>query len=99
VIGVFVGIPVGLFVLIILLVMAPDMIRSARQPGLSWSGDSEWFGVRPAVEADRAAEKDTAAVEGSTAESPSTSVSAPGEERKAVGTSQPVEPGGAGGRW
>jgi hypothetical protein len=49
VIGIFAGIPIGVFLLISLLVMAPDLIRrGSRQPGMSWSGPPEWFGARPA---------------------------------------------------
>jgi hypothetical protein len=48
VIGIFVGIPVGLFVLITLLVLAPSMIRGGRQHAAEgWSGPPEWFGARP----------------------------------------------------
>ncbi|WP_147304736.1 hypothetical protein [Thermasporomyces composti] len=48
VLGIFGGIPVGLFLLISLLVMAPDLIRRGSQTSLSWSGPPEWFGARPA---------------------------------------------------
>lgn len=45
VLAVFVGIPLGLFVLITLLVYLPSMIKGERyQPGLAWRNEPEWFG-------------------------------------------------------
>jgi hypothetical protein len=49
VIGIYVGIPVGLFLLIAVLVMAPSLIRgSGYRPGLSWWSEPLWFGPTPA---------------------------------------------------
>lgn len=85
VIGVFGGIPVGLFLLISLLVMAPDLIRrGSRQPGMSWSGPPEWFGARPA-EAGTPLE--------TTGGSPAEVESGQSGEGEAAGR------GGAGGQW
>jgi hypothetical protein len=52
VLGIYVGIPVALFALIALLVVAPSLVRGANlQPGVEWSGQPEWFGARPDDEA------------------------------------------------
>lgn len=57
--GLFVGLPVGLFLLIALLVFAGASRRGPRyRPDQEWSGESAWFG---APEAERAPER--AAVE------------------------------------
>lgn len=48
VLGVFVGVPALLFLLIIVAVSAPSMIkRGGYRPGLSWWAAPEWFGTRP----------------------------------------------------
>ncbi|MET9023116.1 hypothetical protein ABZV93_24390 [Actinopolymorpha sp. NPDC004070] len=70
VLGIYAGIPIGLFALITLLVLTPSLIRGSRvQPGVSWSGQPEWFGDRPgaeeSVEADRT-ERSTGGPEGPT---------------------------------
>jgi len=42
---IFGGIPLALFVLIALLVMAPSVAKGPRyRPGLPWWADPEWFG-------------------------------------------------------
>lgn len=57
VLGIYAGIPIGLFALITLLVLTPALIHGSRvQPGVSWSGQPEWFGDRP--DADQSAEAD-----------------------------------------
>ncbi len=55
VLGIFAGIPIALFVLITLLVLAPGLIRSSgsgsgQRGGLAEDGQPEWFGARPAAE-------------------------------------------------
>ncbi|MFD2081519.1 hypothetical protein SAMN05421678_106218 [Actinopolymorpha cephalotaxi] len=70
VLGIYAGIPIGLFALITLLVLTPSLIRGSRvQPGVSWSGQPEWFGDRPdaeqSAEADRT-EQSTGGPEGTT---------------------------------
>jgi Domain of unknown function (DUF5130) len=60
---VFVGIPAGLFALIVLLVLAPSVARGPRyRPGLTWLAQSEQFGAQSAgparADADAAAETD-----------------------------------------
>ena len=48
---IFVGIPLGLSLLIALLVMAPSVAKGPRyRPGLAWWAQPEWFGG-PAAEA------------------------------------------------
>lgn len=43
-IGVFAGIPVALFILITVLVLAPGWIREARyRPDLEWTAEPEWL--------------------------------------------------------
>lgn len=45
VLGIFGGIPVALFLLISLLVVAPSWARDARyRPGLPWNAEPVWFG-------------------------------------------------------
>ncbi|MGW0229480.1 hypothetical protein ACWDWO_14280 [Actinopolymorpha singaporensis] len=70
VLGIYAGIPLGLFALISLLVVTPSLIRSSRvQPGASWSGQPEWFGDRPGAEESAEAERterSTGGPEGST---------------------------------
>ncbi|MEQ7125137.1 hypothetical protein ABN034_11505 [Actinopolymorpha sp. B11F2] len=96
VIGIFVGIPVGLFVIITLLVMAPGLIRGARQqPGLSWSGRPEWFGANPDA-------GELAAGTGSTSsDRPAVASASASEEESgpALEGSPSTERGGAGGQW
>jgi hypothetical protein len=47
--GIFVGIPALLFVLIVLMVLAPSMVRrGGSQAGLTWWSAPQWFGQRPA---------------------------------------------------
>ncbi len=47
-VGIFVGIPVGLFVLIWLLVYAPSMVKGPRyRPGLTWWAAARWFNGPP----------------------------------------------------
>jgi hypothetical protein len=41
---VFVGAPLGLFVLITLLVMAPSIARGGYKPSLGWWAEPVWFG-------------------------------------------------------
>lgn len=42
--GIFAGIPVALFLIITLLVVAPSWARDARyRPGLPWTADPVWF--------------------------------------------------------
>jgi hypothetical protein len=42
---VFIGVPVGLFLLIALLVSVPSMVRGPRyRPGLGWWAEPVWFG-------------------------------------------------------
>jgi hypothetical protein len=53
--GIYVGIPVGVFLLIALLVSIPSMIRGPRyRPGKEWQATPEWYGAPgsddPAVE-------------------------------------------------
>lgn len=44
VLGIFVGIPLALFALIALLVVAPSWARDARyRPGLPWTAEPVWF--------------------------------------------------------
>jgi hypothetical protein len=51
VIGTFIGIPVGLFLLIALLVSIPSMIRGPRyRPGKEWQATPEWYGAPGEVE-------------------------------------------------
>jgi len=46
VLGIYVGIPVGLFLLIALLVSIPSMIRGPRyRPGKEWQATPEWYGA------------------------------------------------------
>jgi hypothetical protein len=104
VLGIYAGIPVGLFCLITLLVVAPSLIRSAgRQPGVAWDGQPAWFGARPA---------DEPAIAGSPAPSSADTLASaervePGTAREALATDEPdsadgsPDPGsgGAGGRW
>lgn len=61
-------IPVGLFVLIVLLVYIPSMSRGqSYQPGLAWRNEPEWFGgPRGGVEAIDRAEQPAPAGTGST---------------------------------
>jgi hypothetical protein len=40
----FVGAPIGLFVLISLLAMAPSLVRSGRSSSLGWWSEPLWFG-------------------------------------------------------
>jgi hypothetical protein len=48
ILGIFAGIPAGLFLLIIVSVLAPSMIKGGGyRPGLSWWAAPEWFGARP----------------------------------------------------
>jgi len=48
ILGIFGGIPAGLFVLIVLLALAPSLIRQGRrQPGISWWSEPQWFGAQP----------------------------------------------------
>ncbi|MQA86645.1 MAG: hypothetical protein GEV03_18925 [Streptosporangiales bacterium] len=43
-IGIFAGIPIGLFLLISLLVAVPSWARDARyRPGLPWDAEPVWF--------------------------------------------------------
>ena len=50
---IFVGIPLGLSLLIALLVMAPSVAKGPRyRPGLAWWAEPEWFGGPPAVTSD-----------------------------------------------
>jgi hypothetical protein len=61
VIGTFVGIPVGLFLLIALLVSIPSMIKGPKyRPGKEWQATPEWYGAPgsddPAVEGEGHAE-------------------------------------------
>lgn len=52
-IGVFVGIPAGLFVIIALLVVAPSWGRDPRyRPGMDWTADPAWLGGPDADPAD-----------------------------------------------
>lgn len=45
---IFVGIPLGLSVVIALLVMAPSVAKGPRyRPGLAWWAEPEWFGAPP----------------------------------------------------
>lgn len=54
--GIFVGIPVAIFVLIVVLVSAPSWIRdSTQRPGLSGWAAPQWFGARPESGADSGA--------------------------------------------
>lgn len=97
VIGIFVGIPVGMFALITLLVVAPSLIRDgAKQPALSWSGQPEWFGAKP-VDASVATDQATAADElgPSGSDSARTLPDAEGSDT----TEESPRRGGAGGRW
>ena len=48
---IFVGIPLGLGLVIALLVMAPSVAKGPRyRPGLAWWADPEWFGGPSPVE-------------------------------------------------
>jgi hypothetical protein len=97
VIGIFVGIPVGLFVVITLLVMAPGLIRGARQqPGLSWSGRPEWFGANPDVGELAAADPGSTSSDRPAVASASASEE---ESEPALEGSPSTERGGAGGQW
>jgi hypothetical protein len=96
VIGVFVGIPIGLFVTITLLVMAPGLIRGARQqPGLSWSGQSEWFGAKADAEQLASASASTS----SDRPAGGSASAAKEESGPALEGSPSTERGGAGGQW
>jgi hypothetical protein len=86
VIGIFAGIPLALFTLIVLLVLAPSLVRGAGRPsGLDWHGQPEWFGARPAP----AATSQTGDQSGEEAAG-----SARGDA-----DSGDTDRGGAGGRW
>jgi hypothetical protein len=51
VLGIYIGIPVGLFLLIALLVSIPSMIRGPRyRPGKEWQATPEWYGAPGEVE-------------------------------------------------
>jgi len=41
---IFVGIPLGLFLLISLLVLAPSIMRGGYKPSLGWWAEPVWFG-------------------------------------------------------
>jgi hypothetical protein len=98
VIGIFVGIPVGLFVAITLLVMAPGLIRGARQqPGLSWSGRPEWFGAHPEQAGQLAADADPASSD--RLEVGSEGASEEEGSGPVLEGSPSTERGGAGGQW
>jgi hypothetical protein len=46
VLGTYVGIPIGLFLLIALLVSIPSMIRGPKyRPGKEWQATPEWYGA------------------------------------------------------
>jgi hypothetical protein len=46
VVGIYIGIPIGLFVLIALLVSIPSMIRGPKyRPGKEWQATPEWYGA------------------------------------------------------
>lgn len=83
--GIFVGIPALMFLLIVLMVLAPSMVRrGGSQAGLTWWSAPQWFGQRP-VEA----------TPGETAELEAGSESQqPGQEPAGAG-----ERGGVGARW
>lgn len=84
VIGIFAGIPLALFTLIVLLVLAPSFIKGAgRQPGLAWDGQPEWFGARPVATPDA----EHGAGDGT-----------PGSDRGDTDRGD-ADRGGAGGRW
>jgi hypothetical protein len=43
-IGIFVGIPLGVFLLIVLAVSVPSWVRDGRyRPGMPWAADPVWF--------------------------------------------------------
>jgi hypothetical protein len=43
-VGIFVGIPLGVFLLIVLAVSIPSWIRDGRyRPGVAWEADPVWF--------------------------------------------------------
>ena len=57
VVGTFIGIPVGLFLLIALLVSIPSMIKGPKyRPGKEWQATPEWYGAPGEVEGDAHAE-------------------------------------------
>jgi hypothetical protein len=44
--GIFVGIPVGIFAIIAFLVLLPSIVRGPRyRPGRPWTADPVWFGA------------------------------------------------------
>lgn len=43
-IGIFVGIPLGVFLLIVLAVSVPSWVRDGRyRPGMAWEAEPVWF--------------------------------------------------------
>ncbi|WP_460525757.1 hypothetical protein [Flindersiella endophytica] len=84
--GIFVGIPALLFVLIVLMVLAPSMVqRGGSQAGLTWWSAPQWFGQRP--------------VEASPGEAAQLEASAAAETEPAEAEPAGAKRGGVGARW
>lgn len=95
VLGIYAGIPIGLFALITLLVMAPSLIRGARQQqGVAWDGQPAWFGAH----ADEGVPALAATSSADDAE-PGTREPVAAAEPDRVDESTGPGSGGAGGRW
>jgi hypothetical protein len=95
VLGIYAGIPIGLFALITLLVMAPSLIRGAgQQQGVAWDGQPAWFGAR----ADEGVPTLAATSSDEDAE-PATREPATADEPDSADGSTGPGSGGAGGRW
>jgi hypothetical protein len=87
VLGIFAGIPAALFLLIIVSVLAPSMVKGGGyRPGLSWWAAPEWFGARPEDPrpASRAAESSELAVD---------------RADRTEKADEPATTGGVGARW
>lgn len=81
--GIFVGVPAAMFLLIILAVLAPSMIKGAGyRPGLSWWAPPQWFGTPPEESVQAEADPATQSAAGTTERSGERSVT-----------------GGVGARW
>jgi hypothetical protein len=92
VIGIFAGIPLALFALIVLLVLAPSMVKGGgRQPGLDWDGQPEWFGARPGAAPVATSQPATSQPGGRSGEEAAGS--------RGDTDSGDTDRGGAGGRW
>jgi hypothetical protein len=99
VIGIFAGIPLALFTLIVLLVLAPSFVKGAgRQADLAWDGQPEWFGARPDVAQATSPETSTEAAPVASPGSGQNSGEAPDSARGGTDRGD-ADRGGAGGRW